>query len=222
RHAGRCQVAKHHLAYWHERKAQSSFCCCPCAYGRRISAADHGQGSATSAGGQGLAHRRTPRVRREEILSRQPPRRDEPAHSGCHHQGTMDLRTGPPADERRTRPRPLRGPILARPSPTCAHDNDRLRLPSASSPHPSETGKKESTARHLSQACPPCVTPSSASSCDHCSDARTVEYGYAARGLKKICQSSARRTCKTRLACVGHLTCIAAFYELGPLGSFRA
>src|SRR5262249_22978218 len=128
-------------------------------------------------------------------LSRQPPRRDEPAHSGCHHQGTMDLRTGPPADERRTRPRPLRGPILARPSPTCAHDNDRLRLPSASSPHPSETGKKESTDRHLSQACPPCVTPSSASSCDHCSDARTVEYGYAARGLKKICQSSAKANC---------------------------
>src|SRR5262245_21246758 len=105
----------------------------------------------------------------------------------------MDLRTGPPADERRTRPRPLRGPILARPSPTCAHDNDRLRLPSASSPHPSETGKKGSTDPHLSQACPPCVTPSSASSCDHCNDARTVEYGYAARGLKKICQSSARR-----------------------------
>src|SRR5262249_40668398 len=53
------------------------------------------------------------------------------------------------------------------------------------------TGKKESTDRHLSQACPPCVTPSSASSGDHCSDARTVEYGSAARGLKKICQSSA-------------------------------
>src|SRR5215468_11171263 len=104
----------------------------------------------------------------------------------------MDLRTGPPADERRTRPRPFRGPILARPSPTRAHDNDRLRLPSASSPHPSETGKKESTDRHLGQACPPCVTPSSASLCDHCSDARTVEYGSAARGLKKICQSNAR------------------------------
>src|SRR5262249_45688163 len=129
------------------------------------------------------------------------PRRDEPAHSGCHHQGTMDLRTGPPADERRTRPRPLRGPILARPSPTCAHDNDRLRLPSASSPHPSETGKKESTDRHLSQACPPCVTPSSASSCDHCSDARTVEYGYAARGLKKICQSSVNPCCQNQIPC---------------------
>src|SRR5262245_31359173 len=179
-------MAHHQLAHWHERKAQGSFCCCSRAGRRRTTAADKRQGSATSAGGQGLAHRRTPRVRREEILSRQPPR------SGRHHQGTMDLRTGPPADERRTRPRPLRGPILARPSPTCAHDNDRLRLPSASSPHPSETGKKESTDRHLSQACPPCVTPSSASSCDHCSDARTVEYGYAARGLKKICQSSAR------------------------------
>src|SRR5262249_39451324 len=100
-------------------------------------------------------------------------------------------------------PRPLRGPILARPSPTCAHDNDRLRLPSASSPNPSETGKKESTDRHLSQACPPCVTPSSASSCDHCSDARTVEYGYAARGLKKICQgiaSSAAEIARRRVA----------------------
>ena len=42
-------------------------------------------------GGRGLAHWRTPRVRREEILSRQPARRDEPAHSGCHHQGAMDL-----------------------------------------------------------------------------------------------------------------------------------
>jgi hypothetical protein len=30
---------------------------------------------------------------------------------------------------------------------TRAYDNDRLRLPSASSPHPSEAGKKESTDR---------------------------------------------------------------------------
>ena len=85
---------------------------------------------------------RTPCVRGEEILSRQPARRDEPAHARCHPKGTMGLRAGPPADERRTRPRPFRGPILARPSPTRAHDNDRVRLPSASSPHPSEAGKK--------------------------------------------------------------------------------
>ena len=38
---------------------------------------------------------------------------------------------------------PFRGTLLARPSPSRPHDNDRLRLPSASSPHPSEAGKKE-------------------------------------------------------------------------------
>ena len=52
---------------------------------------------------------------------------------------------GPSTTERGTRPRPLRGPILARPSPSCAHDHDRLRLPSASSPQKSEAGKKQST-----------------------------------------------------------------------------
>src|SRR5262249_40709144 len=76
------------------------------------SAGAEGQGHATPAGDKGLAHGQTPRDRRKKILPPHPPRRDEPAHSGCHHQGTMDLRTGPPADERRTRPRPLRGPIL--------------------------------------------------------------------------------------------------------------
>jgi hypothetical protein len=39
----------------------------------------------------------------------------------------------------------------------------------------SEAGKKESTDRHLSQACRPCVTPSSTASCDRFSDARTAE-----------------------------------------------
>src|SRR6185437_3252459 len=152
-----------------------------------------GQGSATSAGRRGLAYRRTPCVRGEEILSRQPARRDEPAHARCHPKGTMGLRAGPPADERRTRPRPFRGPILARPSPTRAHDNDRVRLPSASSPHPSEAGKKESTVHRPNQACRPYVTPSSISSPDHCSDARTAEDRSTACGIKAICQSSASR-----------------------------
>ena len=80
-----------------------------------------------------LAHWRTARVRREKILPRQPGRRHRPAHIGCHHQGAMGLRTGPSADERGTRPRPLRGPILAGPSPSCPDDDDRLRLPPASS-----------------------------------------------------------------------------------------
>ena len=63
------------LANRYERKAQSPLCRCPCADRRRTSAADQGQGSAASSGGRGLAHRRTPNLRREEILSRQPARR---------------------------------------------------------------------------------------------------------------------------------------------------
>ncbi len=128
----------------------------------------------------GLAHRRTADVGREEILSRQPTRTDGPAYLGRHHQSTMDLRAGPSATERRARPRPLRGTILARPSSSCAHDNDRVRLPPASPPRKSEAGKKESTGHHLNQACQPCATPSPGSSFDcHLSDARAAEDGSA-------------------------------------------
>src|SRR6266853_4717616 len=44
-------MAEHHLAHRNERKAQGSFCCCPRAGRRRTTAADQGQGSATSARG---------------------------------------------------------------------------------------------------------------------------------------------------------------------------
>src|SRR6266581_7202692 len=99
----------------------------------------------------------------------------------------MDLRTGSSAVERGTRPRPLRGAILARPSPSCTHDNDRLRLPSATSPQKSAAGKKESTDRRRNQACQPCVTPSSRSSLDcHRNAARTAKGGSARRcGVNK-------------------------------------
>src|SRR5882762_9689858 len=70
---------------------------------------------------------------------------------------------------------------MARPSPSRAHDDDRLRLPPASSPQNSEAGKKESTVHRLSQLCPPCATPSSKSSRDHRrSVARIAENGFAA------------------------------------------
>lgn len=82
---------QHQLAHRHEGKAQSPLCGCACAHGRRTTAADQGQGSATSAGGRGLAHRRTPPFGREEILSCQPARQDGPAHARRHHQGSMDL-----------------------------------------------------------------------------------------------------------------------------------
>src|SRR6266699_2946727 len=174
-------MAEHQLAHWHEGKAQGSFRRRPCAHSGRTTTANSGQGPATSARRGGLAHRRTQDVGREETLSRQPAGKDGPAHLGGHHQGAMDLRAGSPAAERRTRSRSLRGTILARPSPSCAHDDDRLRLPPASPPRSSKAGKKESTGHRLSQLCQPCATPSSNSSLDYRrSDARIAENGFAA------------------------------------------
>src|SRR5712671_3069682 len=176
-------MADHQLAHRHERKAQGSFRRCPRTGRRRTTAADQGQGSATSARGRGLADRRTQVVGREEILSRQPAGEGRPAHLSGHHQGAMDLRAGSPTTERRTRSRSLRGTVLARPSPSCAHDDDRLRLPPASPAGNSKAGKKESTGRRLSQLCPPYATPSSNSSLDYRrSGARIVENGFAPSG----------------------------------------
>jgi SRSO17 transposase len=147
----------------------------------RVRIADgQGQGPATFAGGGGLAHRRTQVIGRKEILSRQPAGKDGLAHLGSHHQGAMDLRAGSPTAERRTRPRSLRGTILARPSPSCAHDDDRVRLPPASPPRNSTAGKKGSTGHRPSRLCQPCATPSSNSSLDYRrSDARIAENGFA-------------------------------------------
>src|SRR4030081_543872 len=173
-------MAEHQLAHRHERKAQSSLCRHPCAHRRRTTTANQGQGPATSARGGSLAHRRTQGVGREEILSRQPAGKDRPAHLGGYHQGAMDLRTGSPTAEGRTRSRSLRGTILARPSPPCAHDDDRVRLPPASPPCNCKAGKKESTGHRPSRPCQPCATPSSNSSLDHRrSDARIAENGFA-------------------------------------------
>src|SRR5437870_6336303 len=92
----------------------------------------------------------------------------------------MDLRASSPADERRTWSRSLRGAILARPSPSCAYDDDRVRLPPASPPRNSKAGKKESTGRRLSRLFPPCATPSSNSSLDYLrGDARIAVNGFA-------------------------------------------
>src|SRR5450755_1129680 len=173
-------MAKHQLAHRHERKAQGSFRLRPCAGSRRTTAADQGQRSATSARGRGLAHRRTHVVGREEVLSRQPAGKDGPAHPGGHHKGAMGLRAGSPADERRTRSRSLRGPILARPSSSCAHDDDRVCLPPVSPPCNSKAEKKETTGHRLNRLCQPYATPSSNSSLDHRrSDARIAENGFA-------------------------------------------
>src|SRR5882672_4992301 len=70
---------------------------------------------------------------------------------------------------------------MARPSPSCAHDDDRLCLSPASPPCRSKAEKKESAGRHLSRHYPPCATPSSNSSLDHRRrGARIAENGFAA------------------------------------------
>src|SRR5947208_14156149 len=110
----------------------------------------------------------------------------------------MDLRASSPADERRTWSRSLRGAILARPSPSCAYDDDRLRLPSASPARNSKAGKKESMGRRLSQPCPPCATPSSNCSLDYRrSDVRIDENGSATSG-------GVSKSAKVVLACRLH------------------
>src|SRR5262249_12490335 len=71
---------------------------------------------------------------------------------------------------------------MARPSPSCAHDDDRLHFSPASPPSSNSSEKKESTGPRLSQLCPPCATPSSSSSLDYRrSDAHIVENGFAER-----------------------------------------
>src|SRR6266481_3979945 len=81
---------------------------------------------------------------------------------------------------------------MARPSPSCAHDDDRLRLPPASPPSSNRAEKKETTGPRLSQLCPPCATPFSNSSLDYRrSDARIVKNGFAANSSVSKCQSSA-------------------------------
>src|SRR5262245_5097593 len=93
----------------------------------------------------------------------------------------MDLRAGSPASERRTWSRSLRGPILAGPASSCAHDHDCLRLPPVLSAQNSETGKKESAGHRLNRHCRPYAEPSSNSSLGyHRNDAHTAENGFAA------------------------------------------
>src|SRR5208282_6383655 len=108
-----------------------------------------------------LARRRTARVRRAEVLSRQPAGGSRPQDVGRDDQGALGLRAGSPAAQGRTRPRPLRRPLMARSSSPCADGHDRLRLSPASSPRRRERGKKESPLVRLNRRCPPSEKPSS-------------------------------------------------------------
>jgi hypothetical protein len=123
-----------------------------------------------------VADRRASPLGREEVLPRQSASQDGSAHVSRHDQSAMDLRTGTSAVERGTRARSLRRTILARPSSSRTHDNDRLRVPPASPTRTSGAEKKESTGLRLNRACRPYAKPSSNSSFDHDrGDARIAE-----------------------------------------------
>ena len=89
------------------------------------------------------------------------PRRRRSQDARRDDQGALGLRAGPSAAQGRTRPRPLRRPLMARSSSPCADGHDRLRLPPASSPRRRERGKKESPPARLSRRCRPFEKPSS-------------------------------------------------------------
>ena len=136
-------------------------------------------------GERSLARRRAARLRRAEILSRQPPCRRRSQNAGRHDQSALDLRAGSPAAQGRTRPRPLRRPLMARASSPCADDHDRLRLPPASSPRRRERGKKESPGARLSRRSRPYEKPSfSPWRALHPTDARTAACKSADRSNK--------------------------------------
>src|SRR6185437_7930117 len=99
---------------------------------------------------------------------------------------------------------------MARSSSPRPDDNDCLRLPATSSPRTRGAEKKESTDLHLSQPCPPYVTPSSISSFGRrLSSAHIAESKFLKNtGANRFCQSSAsapRRLRRTQLdpACQG-------------------
>ena len=82
--------------------------------------------------------------------------------AGDRDQGEMGLRTGPSADERGTRSRSLRRPIVARAAPARSDDDDRLRVPPAPEIAGCKAGKKRSdefAVVHLNRPCQPSVEP---------------------------------------------------------------
>jgi SRSO17 transposase len=74
------------------------------------------------------------RVSASANISFQSDRRREPQDARRHDQGALGLRTGPSATQGRTRPRSLRGALLARPPSSRVHDHDRIRLPAKPPP----------------------------------------------------------------------------------------
>ena len=132
RHARQSKVAHARLAEGNQGTLEGPLRRRPRARRRRTAATDRRQGYAAYARRRGLARRRAARLRRANAISRTCPRK--PA---SRHWPRRSRRAGSASrlisNEGRTRPRPLRRPLMARSSPPCADDHDRIRLPSASS-----------------------------------------------------------------------------------------
>lgn len=79
--------------------------------------------------------------------------------------------TRPISNRRKSSASTIRGKILERFSPSCPHDNDRLRIPPAPTPRSSATGKSVLTGRRLSRL----VRPFARSSAYSCRDRRPGE-----------------------------------------------
>ena len=78
-------------------------------------------------------------------------------------EGALDLRAGEPADEGRTRSRPLQRAILDRPASTRTDDDGRLRVPAILPPRRGRWGEKGSPVLHRNRPCQPSGKPFSPS-----------------------------------------------------------
>jgi hypothetical protein len=106
-------------------------------------------------------------------------------------QGALGLRAGSPAAQGRTRPRPLRRPLMARSSPPRPYDHRRLRLQHLPLPLAAASGGKKNLGRPASgyaaghaKSCHHRPGPRSAHPCLHC-------HLQVRRPLALECQSSA-------------------------------
>ena len=142
RHARRREVASGQLAQGNEGAPGRALCRSACAHRRRSAPADRCRRSPAHAGRGCLAGGRASLEWRTQILSLQPACRHPDQGSGRRDQGALDMRASPSATQGRTRPGPLRGPILDRAPPPRLDDDDGLCLPAKPPDRSGGTEKK--------------------------------------------------------------------------------
>ena len=110
RHAGQCQVANRELANRNEGPAQSPLCRYPCAQadGSPQRIRDKGQQHPPGDEAWLIGEHRTSGEKKYHLANLSAA---TDLRTCRHHQGAMDLRTGPSATQRGARPRSLRGTV---------------------------------------------------------------------------------------------------------------